>query len=144
MAAYYKNVGNTVRVFEAEPAEKKKPAVKVKKRRSVMFVYKNDHKHKIPAATVITLLLIFTGAGGIAAASANVTMANKQAVALSNELREKLSQNKDLEEQANQYEDAADMKKKAEALGMSVPELYQYLHINVPDANYAEYVNNDK
>jgi len=140
MAAYYKNVGNTVRVFDTEPAVKTKPVVKVKKRRSIVFVYNNDHKHKLSVLTVVTVMLIFTGAAGTAAAFASVSVTNQQMMTLGGELRDKLSQNNDLKQEVNLYDDPAAMRKLAQdKLGMAEPKPYQILHINVPEDNYAEY-----
>ena len=140
MASYYKNVGNTVRVYEAEPAVKKKPAAKVKKRRKVVFVYKNDHKHKIPATTVITLMLIFAGACGTAAAFANVSMANKQAAVLTDELHTIQSRNKELEDQLkqNQFDDPVSLEEAAREKDMQYPKSYQIRHITVQEENHAE------
>jgi len=144
MAAYYKNVGNTVRVFEAEPAVRQKPAVKVQRRRSVRFVYKNDHKHKLSVLTVVTVALIFAGAAGTAAAFANVSVSNQRIIELNGELSDKLSQNEALAEEVNRYDDAVSMKEAAQdKLGMSEPKPYQILHIQVPVDNYAAYNQNN-
>ena len=139
MAAYYKNVGNTARVINTEPDAKQKAPVKAKRRRSVVFVYRNDHRHKMSALTVITLMLIFAGAAGAIAASANVSIAKARVDTLTNELREIQTQNKALEEEAQRYDDAAAMKKAAQDKGMSDPAPYQIRNINVPEENYAEY-----
>ena len=146
MAAYYKNVGNTVRVIEPEPPEerkqavKRKTAVKVRIRRAVRFVYNNDHKHKLSAATLITLALIFAGAAGTAASYAKVSLAQQNVAALTNRLRETQSQNEALAAEVTRYGDAISIKNIAEdELGMSAPKPYQIVHINVPEENYAEY-----
>jgi len=140
MAAYYKNVGNTVRVIESAPEVKEKPAVKVKKRSAVMFVYRNDHKHKVSVLTVITLMMIFAGAAGTAAAFANVSVAKHQIIVLNNDLLEKRSQINNMAEEAKRYGDVGSIIETArDRLGMSEPKPYQIVHINVPDENYVEY-----
>ena len=145
MAAYYKNDGNTARVYETEPAVKQKPVVKVKRRHVVRFMYKNDHLHKLSALTVITLTLIFAGAAGTAVTAANVTVAQRRVIALNNELREIESLNRALEEEVNRYGDAVSMREAAQKrLGMAEPKPYQILHISVPEENYAEYNQQNK
>ena len=145
MATYYENVGNTVRVYETDPPVQQKPAKKVQKRRAVRFMYRNDHKHKLSALTVVTLTLIFAGAAGTAAASANVSVAQRQVIALNNDLRDIQSQNKAMEEEVNRYDDAISMLEAAlKKLGMSKPGPYQTLHINVPEENHAEYNQQNK
>jgi len=141
MAVYYKNVGNTMRVIEERAAAKpKKSVVKVKRRRAAKFVYQNDHKHKLPVLTVVTLSLVFAGAAGIAAAACNVSVTNRYVISLKNELRDAQSQNNALEEEVNRYDDVTSMRETAqEKLGMSEPKPYQILHINVPEENYVEY-----
>ena len=140
MAVHYKNVGNTARAMETGPAAGKKPAASVKRRRAVRFMYMNDHRHKLSALTVITLILIFAGATGAAVSSANVTVARGRVMTLNNELREIQSQNNSLREEAKRYDDAISMREAAQdRLGMAEPKPYQILHINVPEENYAEY-----
>jgi len=144
MAVYYKNVGNTARVMETEPAVKRKPAATVKKRRAVRFMYANDHRHKLSALTVITLTLIFAGAAGIAVTSANVAVAENRVITLKNDLLEIQLQNKTLEEEGNRFEDAVSMREAALKMGMAPPGPHQGLHINVPEENYAEYYKQNK
>jgi len=140
MSTYFKNFGNTVRIVEAEPAVRKKTAVKVRRRRSVTYVYKNDHRHKLSPLTVITLTLIFAGAACTAASYAKVSVANQTVISLTNQLRETQSQNEALAKEATRFDDAVSMRDIAEnKLGMSEPKPYQIRHITVPEENYAEY-----
>ena len=107
------------------------------------YMYMNDHKHKLSALTVITLTLIFAGAAGTAVATSRATVARRDVVSMKNELREIQSHNKVLEEEANREADAVYMMQAARDLGMAEPKIYQILHINVPEENYAEYIEQD-
>ena len=137
--AYYKNYGNTARAVEPEPAVQQKPLVKSKKSRVVMFVYRNDHRHKLSLLTVITLLLIFAGAAGIAVTYANTSIAKQHLSMLTRELRENRLLIKNLSEEVNRYADTGSIMEAARKIGMSEPKPYQIIHINVPDENYVEY-----
>ena len=139
---YYKNYGNTARAVEPAPPFRQKPqeTVKTKKQSAVMFVYRNDHRHKFSVLTIITLMLIFAGAAGTAASFANVSVEKQQINALKRELHEKKLLIKNLSEEANRSADIGFIMDVARGkLGMSEPKPYQIIHINVPDENYVEY-----
>ena len=137
--AYYKNYGNTARSIESEPVIQPKPPVKSKKSRAVMFVYRNDHRHKLSLLTVITLLFIFAGAAGIAVTFANTSIAKQRLNTLNRELREKRLLIKNMSEEVNRHADTCSLMEAARNMGMSEPKPYQIIHINVPDENYVEY-----
>ncbi|MDR2648215.1 MAG: hypothetical protein LBB94_00625 [Clostridiales bacterium] len=140
MAAYCKTYGNTARDLEPTPVVSKKAEVKNKKRPAVMFVYRNDHKHKLSALAVATLILIFAGAAGTAASLANVRISERRIVSLNDDLRGMNSQIKNMREEAGRNADVALIMEAARGrLGMSEPKPYQILHINVPEENYVEY-----
>ena len=138
--AYYSNYGNTARALEPAPDRQKplEPA-KTKKRSAVMFVYRNDHKHKLSVLTVITLLLIFTGAAGIAVSYANISIAEQRLNTLTENLREKQLLIKNMTEQVNRHADTSWIMEAARNMGMSEPKPYQIVHINVPDENHVKY-----
>ena len=134
MAAYYKD--NTARAIDPAPAVRHKTAVK---KRPVMFVYRNDHKHKLATLTIITLVMIFAGAAGTAVSFANVSIDKQNINALKADLREKQLIIKNMTEEVNRCVDAGEIMEAARGMGMSKPKPYQILHIDVPDVDHVEF-----
>jgi len=139
MGALYRYRGSAKRVPTRTSNEKRRPIIRRKMR--LMFVYRNDHKHRLSMLTIITLMIIFAGAAGSAITYANVTVAKHRINTLTNDLRNKELLIKGLTEEASRSADSVAILEAARRMGMSEPKPHQIIHINVPDANYVEFNN---
>jgi cell division protein FtsB len=108
-----------------------------------IFVYENKRWHKLPPLMIVTLLIIFAGAGSIATSMASVTMAKAQEAVLTQEVADVEQSNNNLRNELEQAPDLSVLKQKAAEAGMNEPQPYQIIHFTVPAENYAEINESD-